>query len=157
LGINGLGAILTAIVSIVVLVAKFEFGAWLIAVIIPILVAMMVFIHRQYRASAAELQVREDIVFRGPHRQERVIVPVPGITRAVVQAVNVGRSIAKDVQAILVSDEPEEAARIRDRWERQIPDVPLVIVESPYRALVAPLIAYLDVLDEARPAEKEAP
>ncbi|HEX7949549.1 MAG TPA: APC family permease [Candidatus Limnocylindrales bacterium] len=157
LGINGLGAILTAVVSIVVLVAKFALGAWLIAVIIPILVLMMLFIHRQYRASAAQLAVRDDIVVKGPHRQERVIVPVPGITRAVVQAVNVGRSIAKDVQAILVSDEPEEAARIRDRWERQIPDVPLVIVESPYRALIAPLVAYLDVLDQAWPADREKP
>ena len=157
LAINGLGALLTAIVSIVVLVAKFEFGAWLIAVIIPILVAMMVFIHRQYRKSALELAVREDVVFHGPHREERVIVPVPGITRAVVQAVNVGRSIAKDVQAILVSDEPEEATRIRARWERQIPDVPLVIVESPFRALIAPLLAYLDVLDQSWPPDKDKP
>jgi hypothetical protein len=157
LAINGLGAILTAIVSVVVLVVKFTFGAWLIAVIIPILVLLMIFIHRQYTASNASLAVREDVVFRSPHREERVIVPVPGITRAVVQAVNVGRSIAKDVQAILVSDEPEEAARIRDRWERQIPDVPLVIVESPFRALVGPLVAYLDVLDRAWPADKEQP
>jgi amino acid transporter len=157
LAINGLGAVLTAVVSIVVLVAKFALGAWLIAVIIPILVAMMMFIHHQYRASAAQLAVPDDVVIKGPHRQERVIVPIPGITRAVVQAVNVGRSIAKDVQAILVSDEPEEAARIRDRWERQIPDVPLVIVESPYRALVAPLIAYLDVLDQTWPPDKEKP
>jgi hypothetical protein len=82
---------------------------------------------------------------------------VPGITRAVVQAINVGRSIAPDVTAVLVSDEPEEASKIRDRWERQLPDVPLVIVESPYRALVAPLLAYLDVLDEASPTDKDAP
>jgi len=157
LAINGLGAVLTAIVSIVVLVAKFALGAWLIAVIIPILVVMMVFIHRQYQASSEELAVRDDVVFRGPHRLERVIVPVPGITRAVIQAVNVGRSIAPDVQAILVSDEPEEAAKIRDRWERQIPDVPLVIVESPFRALVGPLLAYLDVLDDAWPADREKP
>ena len=67
------------------------------------------------------------------------------------------RSIAEDVQAILVSDDPEEASQIRDRWERQIPDVPLVIVESPYRALVGPLLAYLDVLDKAWPSDKEAP
>jgi hypothetical protein len=92
-----------------------------------------------------------------PHREERVLIPVPGITRAVVQAINVGRSIAPNVTAVLVSDEPEEAAKIRDRWERQLPDVPLVIVESPYRALVAPLLAYLDVLDEGSPAGKEAP
>jgi hypothetical protein len=82
---------------------------------------------------------------------------VPGINRAVVQAVNVGLSIAPDLRAVLISDEPEEAAAIRARWERQLPEVPLVIVESPYRALVAPLIAYLDVLDRGWPSDKEAP
>jgi amino acid transporter len=157
LAINGFGAVLTALVSIVVLIAKFALGAWLIAVIIPILVAMMLFIHRQYRASGLQLAVRSDAVIPRPHREERVIIPVPGITRAVVQAINVARSIAPDVTAVLISDEPEEAAALRDRWERQIPDVPLVIVESPFRALVAPLIAYLDVLDETRQLGKEAP
>ena len=84
-------------------------------------------------------------------------MPVAGINRAVVQAVNVGRSIAPDVRAVLISDEPEEAAKMRERWELQLPDVPLVIVESPYRALVGPLLAYLDVLDQTWPADKEAP
>jgi amino acid transporter len=156
LGLNGLGAVLTLLVTIVVLIGKAP-TSLLVAVIIPILVAMMLFIHHQYRRSAAELAVRPDLVFRGLKRDERVIVPVPGITRAVVQAVNVGRSIARDVQAVLVSDEPEEAARVRERWERQLPDVPLVIVESPYRALVAPIVAYLDVLDQARPPDRRAP
>lgn len=157
LAINGFGAVLTAFVSIVVLIAKFALGAWLIVVIIPVLVAMMLFIHRQYVASAAELAVRPDAILPMPHREERVIVPIPGITRAVVQAVNVGRSISDDVQAVLISDEPDEAAAIRDQWERQVPDVPLVIVESPFRALIGPLVAYLDVLDRARPPDKEAP
>jgi hypothetical protein len=86
-----------------------------------------------------------------------VVVPVPGINRAVVQAVNVGRSIADDVRAVLISDEPDEASRLRERWLRQLPDVPLVIVESPYRALVGPMLSYLDVLDRAWPPDKEDP
>jgi amino acid transporter len=157
IGVNGFGAVLTLVVLIIVVTEKFFGGAYLVVILIPTLVAMMLFIHRQYQASARELEVRDDVVIRAPHRDERVIVPVPGITRAVVQAVNVGRSIAPDVQAILVSDDPEDAARIRNRWERQIPDVPLVIVESPFRALVGPLLAYLDVLDKAWPSDKEAP
>jgi len=157
LGINGLGAILTGLVSVIVLVAKFQFGAWLIVVLIPLLVAMMLFIHAQYRKSNAQLAVRPNAVLPMPHREERVIIQVPGISRAVVQAINVGRSISDDLQAVLVSDQPEEAAAIRDQWERQLPGVPLVIVESPYRALIGPLLTYLDVLDRARPADKEAP
>jgi amino acid transporter len=157
LAVNGFGALLTTVVLVIVVFEKFAGGAYLVVILIPTLVAMMLFIHLQYRKSSAELAVRPDLVFHAPTRAERVLVPVPGITRAVVHAVNVGRSIARDVQAILVSDEPEEAAAIRKRWEHQMPDVPLVIVESPYRALVAPILAYLDVLDRARPSDTETP
>ncbi|HKG18500.1 MAG TPA: APC family permease, partial [Candidatus Limnocylindrales bacterium] len=156
LAINLFGALLTGSVFVVVLVAKAP-TSLLVAVIIPVLVAVMLFIQRQYRASATELAVRPDAVIRGPHREERVIVPVPGINRAVVQAVNVGLSIDPNVQAVLISDDPDDAAEIRKRWEKQLPEVPLVIVESPYRALVAPLLSYLDVLDRGWPADKDAP
>ena len=156
IAINGFGCALTAAVAVVVIVAKAP-SSLLVAVVIPILVVTMLVIHRQYRASAQSLQVRSDVVIPLPHRQERVVVPVPGFNRAVVQAVNVGRSIASDVRAVLISDEPTEAALIRERWERQLPDVPLVIVESPYRALIGPLLAYLDVLDLAWPPDEDAP
>jgi hypothetical protein len=154
--LNGFGCVLTAVVAVVVTAAKAP-ESLLVAIVIPALVAMMVFIQRQYRASAEKLAVRPDIVFRAPHREERAVVPVPGINRAVVQAVNVARSISDDVIAVLVSDEPEEAAKVRERWERQLPGVPLVVVESPYRALVGPLVAYLDVLEMAWPPDREAP
>ena len=153
LAVNGFGCALTALVAVIVTVAKAP-TSLLVAIVIPILVAMMLFIHRQYRASAQQLEVRPDAIIPRPHREERVVVPVPGINRAVVQAVNVGRSIADDVRAVLVSDEPEEAAAIRARWDRQLPDVPLVIVESPYRALVGPMLAYLDVLDRGLAARQ---
>jgi hypothetical protein len=155
--INGLGALTTGIVAIEVAAAKFALGAWVVLILIPLLVAMMLFIARQYRSAAAQLVVPPDALVPLPHRKEVVIVPVPGINRAVVQAINVGRSVASDIEAILISDEPDEAEVIRGRWERQFPDVPLVIVESPYRALVAPLLAYLDLLDEHWPADEEDP
>jgi hypothetical protein len=156
LAINGLGCVLTGIVAVVVTVAKAP-ESLLVAIVIPILVAIMIFIHRQYRSASAQLAVREHGVLPGPHREERVIVPIPGLNRAVVQAINVARSIADDVRAVLVSDDPEMAARLRERWDRQLPDVPLVIVESPYRALIGPLHAYLDVLDQAWPPDKPEP
>lgn len=154
--INGFGALLTSVVFVVVLVAKAP-TSLLVAVIIPILVLLMMFIQRQYQASARHLAVRPDQVIVGPHRAERVIVPVSGINRAVIQAVNVGRSISADVRAVLISDEPEEAAALREQWERQLPDVTLVIVESPYRALVGPMLSYLQVLDQSWPDDKEQP
>jgi len=155
--INGIGAITTGVVAVEVAASKFALGAWVVLFLMPILIAVMLFIHRQYQASATKLAFRDDVVVPRPHREERVIVPVPGINRAVVQAVNVARSIATDVRAVLVSDDPSTASAVRERWERQLPDVPLVVVESPYRALVGPLLAYLDVLDQAWPPDKKEP
>jgi amino acid transporter len=157
MAINALGAALTFVVLLVVASVKFVDGAFLVVILIPVLVAMMLFIHRQYRSSSRQLAVREDYVVPPPHREERVVVPVPGLNRAVVQAINVGRSIANDVVAVFISDRPEEMTEVRARWEQQVPGVPLVIVESPYRALAGPFLAYLDVLDHAWPPDRPAP
>ena len=123
----------------------------------PVLVAMMLFINHQYGRSARELAVKPDLVLSQPHREERVVVPIAGINRAVVQAINVARSIDPDVRAVYVSEDPDEATEVRARFERQIPGIPLVVVESPYRALAGPLLAYLDVLDAAWPPDKPHP
>ena len=109
LAINSFGCALTALVAVVVMIAKAP-TSLLVVIVIPILIGIMLFINRQYRASSKELAVRPDAVIRGPHREERVVVPVPGINRAVVQAVNVGLSIDPNIQAVLISDDPDEAA-----------------------------------------------
>jgi hypothetical protein len=96
-------------------------------------------------------------VVSAPHREERIVVPIHGVDRSTIQAVNVGRSIDDDIRAVHISDDPEEAARVREAFERQIPGVPLVVVESPYRTLAGPLLAYLDVLDAAWPPGKPEP
>jgi amino acid transporter len=157
LAINAFGATLTAIVAVIVTSVKFIDGAWLVLVLIPLLVGIMSFVHRQYEAQETELRVRDEGVLPGPHREQRVIVPVNGINRAVVQAVNFGRALAADVRAVYVTDDLEAADTLRARWERQLPDVPLVIVESPFRAVISPVIAYLDILDQAWPPDKESP
>ncbi len=157
IAINSVGAVLTGIVAIVVTSVKFLDGAYLVIILIPILVSVMLFVHRQYGASRRELRIRDDFIVQPPHREERVVVPIPGLNRAVVQAINVARSISDDVRAVFITESPEDADELRRRWERQMPGVPLVVVESPYRALVGPLQAYLDVLDRAWPPDKEAP
>ena len=86
-----------------------------------------------------------------------MVVPIPGLDRATVQAIKVGRSIDDDVRAVFISDDPDDAAKVREAFERQVPGVPLVVVESPYRALAGPLLAYLDVLDLAWPPDKPDP
>jgi hypothetical protein len=157
LAVNALGCVATLVVALVVTSVKFLDGAYLVVLLMPVLVGGMMFIRRQYDAQSEELHVRSDLVFPGPHREQRVVVPVNGINRAVVQAVNFGRSLAPDVRAVFVTTDLEEAEELRTRWETQFPGVPLVIVESPYRALVGPVVTYLDVLEAASPPDAEAP
>jgi amino acid transporter len=157
MGVNAFGAVLTLVVLVIVLAEKFEHGAYLVAILIPTLVAMMLFIKSQYAASRQQLAIRPDFVIPPHLREERAVVPVPTLNRAVVRAVNVARSIATDVLAVYISSDPDDSAAMRERWERQVPGVPLVVVESPYRALAGPLAAYLDVLDRAWPPDKPEP
>jgi amino acid transporter len=142
--INGVGAVATAIVTLIFAIAKFALGAWLIIVIIPILVGAMLSIHGQYERRRLEVHVRPELVVGSSLRRQHVIIPVPEVTRDVVQAIKFGRSMARDITAVHVTDDVDRAEEIRTRFERQIPGIPFVIVESPYRQLVRPLIRYLE-------------
>ena len=157
LAINAVGCVATAIVAVVVTTVKFADGAYLVLLLIPVLVALMLFIRREYDAQERELYVRDDVIVAGPHREQRVVIPVNGVNRAVIQAVTFGRTISQDIRAVFVTEDPEAGDALRVRWERQVPGVLLVIVESPYRAVISPVLAYLDVLDQAWPPDKEAP
>jgi amino acid transporter len=156
LAINALGCALTAVVAVVVTLAKAP-ESFIVLVTIPLLVLLMRGIGRQYQGQADELKVDETMVFHGPHREQRAVVPVNGINRAVIQAVNFARTITKDVRGVYVTEDADEGETMRRRWERQVPGVPLVIVESPYRAIVEPIVAYLDVLEQTNPTDAEAP
>jgi amino acid transporter len=157
LGVNATGCVLTAVVLGIVVFEKFADGAYLVVILVPLLVGMMLFISRQYRRSARQLAVDPQLVVASPKREERIVVPIHGVDRATIQAVNVGRSIDDDIRAVHISSDPADAARVRETFERQIPGVPLVVVDSPYRALAGPLLAYLDVLDAAWPPGKLEP
>ncbi|MGZ6269562.1 MAG: APC family permease [Candidatus Limnocylindrales bacterium] len=143
--INGVGATATAIVTVIFIIAKFAQGAWIVIILVPLLVAAMLFINREYRAEAAGLEVRQNIVFAPPHRRQRVVVAAPSLNRAVVQAVKVALTMGHEVDVVHVTADPEAGEEFRQRVERQIPGVHIVIVESPYRTLVNPFIRYLEV------------
>ncbi|MEZ4596963.1 MAG: APC family permease [Chloroflexota bacterium] len=146
LSINAIGAALTGVVLVVVLVFKAP-QSLLVAVIIPILVFVMLFIERQYRHARTQLEVRPGARFGPPDRRERVVIPVPDLSRAVVQAVQVGRALSADVQVVHVTEDREDGEALRSRFAATLPDVPFVIVESPYRSLVRPFVTWLDVTD----------
>jgi len=144
LTINGVGAIATGIVTVVFAVAKFALGAWLIVIVIPVLVAAMLMIQRRYERRRVQTAVREEVVIGPPTRSQRVIVPVADLTRDVIQALKFARTMSDDVTAVHVTIDPERGAELRARFERQVPGIPFVIIESPYRSLVRPLVRYLE-------------
>jgi len=157
LGLNLVGAVITGIVFVVSAASKIPNGAWIVLITVPVIVGLMEWVRARYRDQERELLVAEGGEIPAPGQTRRVVVPVNGINRAVVQAINVGRSISGDLRAVYITDDPEAGEHLRERWTRQLPDVPFVVVESPYRALVGPLNAYLDVLDRTWPPDREPP
>ncbi|HEX8940363.1 MAG TPA: APC family permease [Candidatus Limnocylindrales bacterium] len=143
--INGIGATATAIVTVIFAIAKFALGAWIVLIIVPLLVVAMLFVHREYAAEAAGLEVRSNVIIRPPHRRQRVVVAAPRLDRSVVRAVKVGLTMGHEVDVVHVTADPEEGDAFRARVERQLPNVHVVIVESPYRTLINPFVRYLEV------------
>ncbi len=101
----------------------------------------MLFIKHEYDAGGdCGLEVQPDVVFGPPHRRQRVVVAAQAMSRAVVQAVKVGETMGEEVQLVHVTLDPAEGECFRERVERQLPGVRVVLVESPYRALVRPFV-----------------
>jgi amino acid transporter len=149
--INGVGAVVTAIVVVVIAISKFDQGVWMIIIIVPILVGLMLFIKHEYDQEGRGLEVQPDVVFGPPHRRQRVVVAAQAMSRAVVQAVKVGETMGEEVQLVHVTLDSAEGERFRERVERQLPGTKVVLVESPYRALVRPFVRYLEVSQNEDP------
>jgi amino acid transporter len=148
--INGIGAAVTGVVLVVVAVTKAHEGAWIILLLIPVLVAFFRATHRHYRAVAAQLSLKGAEEPRAP-RHNTVIVPVSGMQRAVVRALDYARTLSPDVRAVCVDVEPAASGPLRGDWERWGQGVPLVMLPSPYRSLLEPLLEYIEAIDAARP------
>jgi hypothetical protein len=142
-GINGVGALTTGVTLLVVGVSKFGQGAWITVLILPLLVFLFLQVRTHYKRVANELTMHGLPPSLRPAPPPRVVIPVSGIHRAMVDAVNFARSISNEVTALYVELEPGAGDKMRDLWQEWWPDVPLVIVPS----LVGPVIEYLDEID----------
>ena len=148
--INGVGAIATFIVLIVLIITKFIHGAWIVVVLIPVLVMMFRAIHRHYQELGKQLTM-EGIQGLRPIRHE-VIVPISGIHRGVVRALEYAKAIAPEhVTALYINIDEETTKKLREKWHQLGGGVELVVLASPYRSLVGPLIRYLDRRMKAHP------
>jgi hypothetical protein len=150
--INGVGAAVTAVVVVIFAIAKFALGAWIVLIIVPVMVVGMLLIGREYRSAQVELHVRPESVIGPPSRGQRVIIPMQDMRRDAIQAIKLGLTMSKSVVAVHVTDDLHEAEQFRARFEAQVRGVDLVIVESPYREFVRPLIRYLEFTAEKDPS-----
>ncbi|MBO9539034.1 APC family permease [bacterium] len=150
--INGVGALATGIVSLVVVVTKFVHGAWIIVLLIPLMVAAFSWVRTYYQCIERVLALDPDARAFGPLKPGWVVVPVSGLNKAGVNTVRLALALSERVTLVHVTDRPEEGDRVQSEWQRHFPALPFVIVESPYRMLVSPIIAYLRACRPQAPA-----
>jgi amino acid transporter len=144
--INAVGTFATGLVLLVVLVSKFTEGAWIPAVLVPIIVAFFKAIHRHYQRVERSLEVPDG--YRQPRATHTVVVLVGRVHRATLAALTYAKALAPDrLVAVTVVSDADQAEAIQSQWDEYGIQVPLHIESSPYRELTAPVVAYLDELD----------
>jgi hypothetical protein len=143
-GMNAIGALVTATVAIVIFSTKFREGSWIVAVLLVSELIFFFAINRHYAVTRSQLTVDDSYVHKPPQIVNTVLLLVPRVTRGVLQALDYARSIGLDCRALHVNIDPDESPKIMAEWDRFVTDIPLVILESPYRSIVEPVIEYVD-------------
>jgi len=149
--LNGIGAVATAVVSIVQVVTKFTTGAWIVVLIIPLIILMLRKIHSHYEAFARETRYTGHAPLLFLHHT--VVVPVNGITKPVAGALVYATTISEDVRAAYVEVDQEAATQLKGQWDDWDIGVDLAILPSPYRSVIRPLVEYVRQLTEGGEAD----
>ena len=165
LAFNALGAVATGAVTIIIAVSKFadgdiisphlhfgryypHYGAWLVIVLVPLMVVFFQRIHWHYDEMRDELALEQASIVVPTHNT--VLVLVSRLHRGILDALNYARLTSEDVRAVYIETDPDKTAAMKADWNAHVPDIPLVIMESPYRSLVGPLLRYLDAVQKER-------
>ncbi|MSQ05865.1 MAG: APC family permease [Dehalococcoidia bacterium] len=155
--VTGIGTVVTGVVLVVLTVTKFVSpgtwtGAWIVVAAIPVLLFVLAAIHRHYRTLAETLSLEHHVPsVTAPERV--VIIPVGGVHRAVLPAVEYAQLIGKNVQAVHVAVDEDSARVVERRWDRLQTNIPLKIIPSPYREVVRPLVDYIQGVAKEHPSE----
>jgi len=144
--INGLGAICTFVVMLVFAVAKFKDGAWVVVILTPILVTIFFSIHHHYKRMAKQLSL-ENHLPRVRVARNRVIMPIGGVHRGTVEALRFAGTLSEDITAIHVSIDQKESEKIQEKWSYWGDGIRLVIIDSPYRLFIEPILEYINKID----------
>ncbi len=157
---NALGAVATGIVTLIIAVSKFDdgdkivpflplrYGTWIVLVLMPLMVVFFLRINLHYKEMAAELSM--DDLDMTPPRHNTVLVLLPRLHRGIVEALNYARLTSDDVRAVYIETDPERTPGLKKAWNAYGTDIPLIIMESPYRSLIGPLLRYIDAVQKER-------
>src|SRR5712691_2477919 len=153
--INGFGAVATGVVLCVEVDSKFTHGAWIIVLLVPALVLLFRSVHSHYLDMREQVSLQEGEVGHwsqlGVAKPHKVVVPISGLNRGSLAALQFSRSLSDDVTAVVVDVDTAATERLRESWKAWGFDIPLVVLESPYRSVVRPLFAYLEETDRREP------
>jgi amino acid transporter len=151
---NSIGAVCTAVVMLVFIVTKFVDGAWIILVVTPIFISVLLWINRHYSNVSRTLSL-ENYGEPPPYNvRHRVIVPISNVNQGTLAALRYARMLSEDITAVHISLEPEDTEKLRRKWERWGRGNRLVIVDSPYRLFLEPLLDYIEEILASRQANE---
>jgi len=155
--INGLGAVLTFVAIVIELISKFTEGAWVVVLVIPLLIAAFVTVHRAYGRIGAVLGIGQ--IPPPPHPERSlVVVPVLGLSRLTEEAISAAMSLGEEVTAVYIcyegEEEEEATTRFKQQWAQWDHKVPLVTLSSPHRTLGPPIVEYLRKLEGEEPGRR---
>ena len=152
--INGFGAVCTAVVMVVFAVTKFREGAWVVLILTPVLVTIFFSIHHHYKRLAKKLSLDNFGVIPPHAMRHRVIMPVSGVHQGTLAALRYARMLSDDITAVHVTIEPADAEKVRQKWETWGEGVRMVMLDSPYRLFIEPILGYIaEVAKQRQPGE----
>ncbi|HSP55486.1 MAG TPA: APC family permease, partial [Dehalococcoidia bacterium] len=163
LAVNAVGAAGTAVVALIIGATKFASGAWISILMMGVIMLIFALIRRHYDWFQKQVKLDENelpggiptaVAVQPGGPASHVVVPVDGTNRITMAAIAFARELSPLVTAVHVADDTERAHEFRRAWESAVPDVPLLVIESPYRAFVAPFAAFLRQVQETKPAQK---
>lgn len=147
--VNGLGSVSTLMVMGIFAVTKFTQGAWIVILLLPIIVAILYSIHHHYAKVAKELSL-EHFTPRGRITHQRIIMPISGVHQGTLAALRYAKTLSDDITVVHVSIDEKESQRVIDKWEQWGDGYRLVVLESPYRLFIEPMLEYIDEIDVQR-------
>ncbi|MBX6341121.1 MAG: APC family permease [Thermomicrobiaceae bacterium] len=153
LAINGTGAVTTGVVALIIIVTKFLSGAWIVLLLLPLIVSQFLAIRRHYDRVATQLRMNpQEIRLRPPvwGGSMPVVVPIDTLNHAAIRAIDYAQAISRDVTVVHVAESAAEAEDLRRQWAAAGMQLPLVIIESPYRELVGPLVNFIEQLQDEK-------